>query len=262
MNESIYPELLKIEKENKEAYLAIVIDTKGITSCRKGAKMIIFPDGKITGTIGGGEVEHNLITLVKEKKIQKPTTFTFNLTGKNTQKDNEIKLNSICGGIVQVYIEPVNTKERLFIFGAGHCAMELSALASRCGFYVTVIDDREEWLSKEKHPYAHRLIHCSFEEIEKNIKLNKNDYAVIMTHSHNHDKTVLKQLINKELKYTGMMGSKHKVNEIFNQLTQEGIQQEKLKKIYAPIGIPIGSTTPPEIAVSICAQLIKIKNNK
>ncbi len=260
--DNLFSLIAKLKEENRESYLAIITKTKGITSCRAGAKMIIFPDGKTEGTIGGGEVEFEIIKLVKEGKIEKPETFTFNLTGKSIKNSKQsIDIDSICGGIVEVFVEPLHTKENLYIIGGGHCAVELSELASRCGFFVCVIDERKEWACAEKHPFAHKTLAIEYSNLTEEIKFKKSDYVVIMTPKHSHDKEVLKQLVKVELKYLGMMGSLHKVNEIFKQLIEEGIEKELLKKVYAPIGFPINSKTPSEIAVSITAQLIAVKNN-
>ncbi|BBB31927.1 xanthine dehydrogenase accessory factor [Thermotomaculum hydrothermale] len=261
--DNLFKKIAELKEKNEEAYLSIVTKTKGITSCREGAKMLIFPDGKTIGTIGGGEVEFEIIKFVKERKIEKPQTYTFNLTGKSIKNTNSeaIDINSICGGIVEVFVEPLNTKENLYIIGGGHCAVQLSEIASKCGFFVTVVDNRKEWATREKHPYAQRIIISDFEKITETIELKQSDYVVIMTPKHNFDKEVLKQLVNLDLKYLGMMGSLHKVKEIFKQLKNEGIGEEKLKKVYAPIGFPIESKTPEEIAVSITAQLIAVKNN-
>jgi len=258
----IFKKLAEFKEENREGYLAIVIKTKGITSCRPGAKMIILPDGKIEGTIGGGEVEHEIISMVKRGEISKPAVYTFNLTGKDfPENKNAINLDSICGGLVEVFVEPIHTRTNLFIIGGGHCATELSALASKCGFFVIVADNRKDWASKEKHPFANKTIVCDYENLTATLKFKPQDFAVIMTSKHTYDGEVLEQLLETDLAYIGMMGSPHKIREIFNQLIENGVPEDKLKKVYAPIGFPIDSKTPAEIAVSITAQLIAVRNN-
>ena len=261
--ENLYKILADIKAQNRPAYLAVITKTKGTTSSRVGAKMVVFPDGRFEGTIGGGEVELEIRKLIKEGKVNKAKTFAFNLTGKSASligADEQIDIDAICGGFVEVYVEPLHNPEVLYIVGGGHCGVELSELAAKCGFYVVVIDNRKEWASKEKHPYANKLIICEYSEIENYMDFSVKPYVVVMTPKHTYDKQVMELLIDRELKYLGFMGSEYKVKQTFEQLRKSGFNEEKLKKIFSPIGFPIGSKTPAEIAVSITAQLIAVRN--
>ncbi len=261
---NIYEVLAHLKSENKPSYLITVIKTKGTTSCRVGAKMIVVSDSEFYGTIGGGEVEFEVRKILSKGEIGKPKIIGFNLTGKdlNGKFDGEVvDLDSICSGYVEVFIEPINSDDYFYIVGGGHCGVELSPLAKRCGFFVTVIDHREEWASKEKHPFADKLIVCDYDEVEKYIKFSDKTYVVVMTPKHQYDELVVSKLVGKKLKYLGFMGSEFKVKNTFKNFIGKGFNVEDLKKIFAPIGFPIKSNTPIEIAISIMAQVIAVKNN-
>ncbi len=263
--EDIFEIISKLKKENKEAFLITVIKTKGTTSSRVGAKMVILSDNTFFGTIGGGEVEFEIRNLISQGKIKKATVMAFNLTPKKIEESEKgheiINLNSMCSGYVELFVEPIHSEETLYIIGGGHCAVELSPLAQKCGFHVVVIDHRREWASREKHPLAHQLIVANYEEVDKYIEFSQKSYVAVMTPRHEFDELVISKLAGKNLKYLGFMGSPHKVKETFKHLMERGFKEEILKKIYAPIGISIKSNTPTEIAISIMAQILAIKNN-
>ena len=148
----------------------------------------------------------------------------------------------------------------VYIFGAGHVCLALSETLSRLGFYITIVDDRPDLDLLKKNHYAHNKITMDYDEIADKISGDNNAYYIIMTHSHSADSKVLAQLIKKEHKYLGMMGSPVKVKEIYEELQEQGISESELKKIHAPIGVSINSKTPEEISISIAAELIKERN--
>jgi len=148
----------------------------------------------------------------------------------------------------------------VYIIGGGHVGLALSRILSTLDFYVVVIDDRPDIDTLKKNSFADEIICKSYLEVDKLIPEGDSVYIVIMTAGHKADRLVLEKLINKSVKYLGMMGSRGTVDEIFSSLQKKGISKELFRKVRAPIGIQINSHTPEEIAVSICAELIKIKN--
>jgi xanthine dehydrogenase accessory factor len=168
----------------------------------------------------------------------------------------------VCGGIQEVLVEPLFTGFPLYIIGGGHCGMALSNLASKTGFLVTVIDNRVDWANKTKHPNAICTICCDYSEVTKKINFTNECFIVIMTHGHIHDSFILEKLIDKNYKYLGMIGSKNKVKIVFEEMIEKGFLRAKLEQVYAPIGLDILTHTPDEIAVSIVAQMIAVRNNK
>lgn len=158
------------------------------------------------------------------------------------------------------YSEKIAYKHEIYIIGGGHVGLALSEMMHFLNFYVHIIDERKDLNTLEKNKFAHKIHRIKFSEIDKLIPEGNNVYAVIMTHKHIDDKNVLKYLIRKNLKYLGLMGSKTKVKTIFEQLKSENFTDKDLEKVHSPIGIDIKSETPEEIAVSIAAEIIKIKN--
>ena len=253
----IYERINKILEENLQSWVVTVITSTGSTPAAIGMKMIVYPDGKIEGTIGGGEIEKKIIERIVSDSPEHVDKWSYNLGTDN--KDAE-KTNMECGGIQEVLVEPLMKGSRLYIVGGGHCGIALSSLASKTGFAVTVIDNRDEWASKIKHPSAVKTVCVNYEEISKKIPTSPDSFVVIMTHGHIHDQLVLEQLINKKFKYIGMIGSERKVKLVFENLLKKGIKKENVLKVFAPLGFDIISHTPDEIAVSIVGQMIAVKN--
>lgn len=160
------------------------------------------------------------------------------------------------------YTEKLGCKQKLFIIGGGHCALALSELMSKLDFYITVFDDRPNLNTLEKNKFAHRVeIVESYEKVGELISSDKDAYVVVMTLGYKFDEIVIRQLFDKNFKYFGVLGSKAKMKTLLKNLEQEGFDKEKLKQIHTPIGLPINSHTPEEIAVSIAAEIIAVKNS-
>lgn len=160
------------------------------------------------------------------------------------------------------YSESLNQKSVIHIIGGGHCSLALSELMAYLNFYVHVYDDRENLTTIVENKFAQEIHHVNYTTITENVKANSNDFVVIMTVGYRTDKIVLKQLIHQHYQYLGLLGSTKKIETLFKELVEEGIEEDKLKKIFSPIGININSKTTKEIAVSIAAQIIAIKNKE
>ncbi|AGB41018.1 hypothetical protein Halha_1058 [Halobacteroides halobius DSM 5150] len=163
---------------------------------------------------------------------------------------------------VEIYFEPIIEEPRLLVFGAGHVAQPLAQISKMADFKVTVIDDRADMVNKQRYPQADKLVCAEFDNYLQDLKIRENDYLVIITRGHQHDYKVLREVVTSKAKYIGMIGSSRKVKILFDQLREEGISQELIDKVYAPIGVDIASETPAEIAVSITAEMISIRRNE
>jgi xanthine dehydrogenase accessory factor len=179
---------------------------------------------------------------------------SFNL-GQDAAYDNGL----ICGGQLEVFVEPVIPQPRAFIFGAGHISKGLARIAELAGFGTVIIDDREAFASRERFPDVDEVIAGEYEEVFPRLEVNENSYLVIVTRGHRDDMRVLRWAAETPARYIGMIGSQRKVIAIYKELEKEGIAAEKLARVYAPVGIEIGSITPEEIAVSIVAEMIAIR---
>jgi xanthine dehydrogenase accessory factor len=241
---------------NTAAVLVSVVGIEGSTPAALGARMLVYPDRAIFGTVGGGSIELQAIRTAASGQITAPRRIRFSLTGEQT---DAVPTGMVCGGWVELLFEPLARTEHLYIVGGGHCAVELAPLARKAGFEVTVIDNRPEWANSEKHPSVHVLC-VPYAEVGPHIRFSGHSYVVIMTHGHRHDEEVLRQCLGRELKYLGMIGSRKKTQRCFDSLLAEGRSREELSRVYAPVGFGIGSMTPIEIAISISAQLIAVRN--
>jgi xanthine dehydrogenase accessory factor len=246
-------EILKIKEEGKNAALATIIGTKGSTPREVGAKMLVQEDGKIFGTIGGGcieaEVWQEAMKIIKEEK---PRTVHFDLTGKKAEDSG-----MICGGIMDIYIEPIVPTPRVYVFGGGHISLFVAKISKMVGFEVVVIDDRPQFANRERFPEADEVIAEEFEFALPKLKVNRSNYLVIVTRGHAYDQEVLEWALKTEARYVGMIGSRRKIQIVFTSLKEKGIAAETLKQVHAPIGLDIGALTPEEIAVAIVAEMIQ-----
>jgi xanthine dehydrogenase accessory factor len=253
--DDIYQEIVRVKTGGGEAALVTVVSASGSTPREEGAKMLVKPDGSIIGTIGGGSLEAQIIDeAVKVIRQGKPRRLHRSLTAKEAGEEG-----MICGGDLEVFIEPILTPSTLYIFGGGHIALALTKMGKLCGFKIAVIDDRAEFASTERFPEAEFVLAEDFTRSFSKLKIDKSSYIVIVTHGHKHDEVVLEWAVGTPAKYIGMIGSKTKNEAIFSHLRGRGISKEQLDRVHAPIGLEIEAQTPEEIAVSILAELIKVR---
>ncbi len=251
----IYEEIIRIRKEGRKAALATIINVRGSIPSFESAKMLIRDDGSIVGTIGGGCVEAEVWQAAKEiMQTEKPQTLTFNLNN-NPKYDSGL----VCGGTLEIFIEPVMPVSTLYVFGAGHIAWSLYKVARIAGFEIVVIDDRESYANRERFPEARDVYADEYEQVMAQLAPTESSYIVIVTRGHRDDMRVLRWAAETPARYIGMIGSQRKVIAIYKELEKEGIAAEKLARVYAPVGVDIGAITPEEIAVAIVAELIAIR---
>ncbi|WP_321423179.1 XdhC/CoxI family protein [uncultured Methanobacterium sp.] len=333
MKDTIYEVIEGYMDEGKTGSIATIISRDGSSPRDVGAKMFIGEDGKIHDTIGGGGLEykvqkHAMATMGHEKAQM----IKIKMDGEEVASDG-----MICGGNVEVFLEPALEKHRqlyqrlehlekngkkgvlitslrgefmktlierdmritgdplnasndlalfqnhisnitpqitnktlvetihpsppLYIFGAGHVSQFIAPLATNVGFQVTVIDDRHQFANSERFPDAHQVIVEDFQEVFNNLSFTGEEYVVIVTRGHQHDRDVLEESLKRETKYLGMIGSRRKVKMILEHMKECGYPPEKVDKVYSPIGLSIKAETPQEIAVSIVGELITVRRS-
>lgn len=242
-------------KKNKRAAMVIITNSSDSTPREQGTIMAVFEDGSTYGTIGGGNLEYLSIEHAKECiRTGEDKAFNFDLTsGGNTGMQ--------CGGKASVFIKVFKPKYKLIIAGAGHIALSLEKLGNMLGFSVVIFDDREELCNRERFPHADELIAGNIAENLREYPIDQNCFVVIVTHGHKNDQDALREVINKDARYIGMIGSSKKNKYVMNNLLNEGISKELLDKVYAPIGIDLGGETPECIAFSIMCEILAVKNN-
>jgi xanthine dehydrogenase accessory factor len=250
--QSIYAKAEELRSEQKSAALCIVVETKGSTPRKKGAKMIVFSDGSVYGTIGGGSLEKE----VTEKALEfipagKPVKLAFEL---------EEDLGMHCGGSAEVYIEPLNPSQRLVIFGAGHIGKALAGIAKDLDFSVTLVDPRAG-IFEDPVFQSYNCVNKDYFEAIDNMIFDTSTFIVIVTPKHTFDEEILAKVGKKHHAYLGMIGSARKVGLVQKRFLKEKLLSKKvLEKIDMPIGIKFMAETPQEIAISIAAKLIDVRN--
>jgi len=255
----ILREALKRVNSGETIALVTVIETKGSTPREVGAKMLVSKDGLIAGTIGGGITEARAIEEAQQAlRERKGRLLAYNLTKEEAALDE----GAICGGEMKIFIDILQSKEEVLIFGAGHIAFCVSKLAKMVGFKVIIIDDRKEFANQDNFPEADEIIAEDTEKALTHLKITQSTYIIIVTRGHLKDEEVLGSVIKSGAKYIGMIGSRKKNATVFQNLEGQGITAEELKKVHTPIGIDIKAQTPEEIAVSIIAEIIQIRRKK
>jgi xanthine dehydrogenase accessory factor len=253
----IYEELVQLRRSGRRGALATIVNVRGSVPSFETAKMLVRDDGSIVGTIGGGCVEAEVWQAAREVMEQeKPRTLTFNLNN-NPKYDSGL----VCGGTLDVFIEPVTPAAELFLFGAGHVSVNVYKVARLAGFEVSVVDDRDSYANRERFPEAKNIFADDFDKACSQLEPNENSYLVIVTRGHRDDMRILRWAVNTRAKYVGMIGSVRKVLSIYRELEKEGIARERLERVHAPMGLEVGAITPEEIAISIVAELIAAKRN-
>ena len=252
----IYQEILSIISEGKNAALATVVASKGSVPRHPGSRMIVIPDKTIIGTIGGGTLESEVINRALEIiKSREAVLQSYGLIPKDKKG-----IGMTCGGNVTVFIEPIKGKERLLIVGAGHISVPLAEFANRLGFHVTVAEDRKEFLDKKRFPKADKIQHVPVKNIKKFIDSERLEYVALINRNSACDADWLDAILNKkEAVYVGCIGSRMRVRTVKEQLLKRGLSKTLYENLYSPIGIEIGAESPEEIAISILAEIISVK---
>jgi xanthine dehydrogenase accessory factor len=253
----IYEEIVELRRQGRRGAVATITTVRGSIPSFQTAKMLVRDDGSIAGTVGGGCVEAEVWQAAREvMEDEKPRSLTFNLNN-NPKYDTGL----VCGGTLEVFIEPVLPPALLYIFGAGHVAYNLYKIAKVAGFEVTVVDDREGYANRERFPDAREVVVAEFDEVATQLNLPESAYIVIVTRGHRDDMRVLRWAINANARYLGMIGSRRKTISIYKELENEGIPAAKFVGIHAPVGLEIGAVTPEEIAVAIVAEMIAVRRH-
>jgi len=253
----IYEQIVELRRQGRRGAVATIVNVRGSIPSFQTAKMLVRDDGSIVGTIGGGCVEADVWQAAREvMESEAPRTLKFNLN-----QDPKYDTGLVCGGTLEIFVEPVLPPALLYLFGAGHVASNVCRIAANAGFEITVVDDRSSYATKERFPAAHEVHALEFDEAMKKFDPNESSFIVIVTRGHRDDMRLLRWAVQTRARYIGMIGSKRKVIGIFKTLQEEGLPAHLFERVHAPIGIDIGAVTPEEIAVSITAELIAFRRH-
>lgn len=245
-------------ERGEPAALVTIVRSTGSTPQRTGAKMLVFADGRTVGTIGGGCYENDALGKAREAiATGKPQLVKYDLNDDFVQESG-----LICGGQMDVYIDPIAPAPALYIIGAGHVGWHLARFAGDAGFRIHVVDDREKFANRDRFPGADSIAVDDIGAWLHGAELPPSASVVVVTRGHTHDFEAIRALAARDLRYLGLIGSRAKVARIFDALEREDMPGECLDRVHAPIGLDIGAITPAEIAVSILAELIAVRHGR
>src|SRR5512137_2244515 len=250
----IYEEIVRIHQYGGAAALVTVVGTEGSTPRKPGAKMLVYPDGRTVGTIGGGCIDRRVYSEVARVFDEgRPRLCRYELDG-----EIAAEMGMICGGRMEVFVERIDAEPRVVLFGGGHVGKILAHLCVLVGFKVTVVDDREEFAKRERFLDAHEVVLESFSRAGERVARYGSPFVVVVTRGHSHDYDVLEQVLRETTRYVGVLGSKHKIAALFQSLVKAGLAEERIAELRTPIGLDLGAQTPEEIALAICAELVAV----
>ena len=252
---AIYEAITEAVRRRETAAVATIVQTRGSTPRQVGTKMLIRPDGTIMGTVGGGALEAGIIEAAQEALGEgKSRLVHYGLCADKHEQDL-----GVCGGDLDVFIDVIAPQLTLLLIGAGHVAVPLAELARFAGFRTVVFDDRAEYANRGRFPQAEEIQVEDFEAGLKTLDITPNTWIVIATRSHESDAAALKAVVGSPAAYIGMLGSRRKVSLTFQSLQEQGVGEEQLARVYAPVGLDLGADTPEEIALSIMAEMIMLR---
>ncbi len=250
----IFEALVNLKKENQAAALCTVIHSEGSTPRHVGSKMLVYPDGHFIGSIGGGDLEHRVLDEAWIALAEgKPRRLRYNMVDPHRGDPG------VCGGTVEIFVEPILPPPLMIIVGGGHVGKAVAHLAKWLGFRVAVSDDRPEFCTPEAIPDADAFYPCRLSELPKHVSITRHTYLVLTTRGSAIDVEGLPALLETPAAYIGIIGSKRRWLTTANALRKQGIDEEKLARVHSPIGLEIQAETPEEIAVSILAEIIMLR---
>ncbi len=249
-DERLWSTLALWRAQRRRFALLTVVETRGSAPRKSGAHLLLAESGETVGSLGGGAIEHEALERARAVLARGGTELL--------RRDLTHDLGMCCGGQMTVFVEAVEPRPRLYVFGAGYIGRPLAAMATACGFEVTVVDGRPEWADPSRFPGA--AVRCQDpEDAARALDLAPGDYACVVTHDHALDQRVVQVLIRRPLRFLGMVGSRAKQRKFVQRLRGTGLGDAELAALHTPLGLAIGATTPEEVAVSVLAQLIAVR---
>lgn len=251
----IYRALAELEAKNQPGALCTVIHSQGSTPRHEGSKMVVYPDGHIVGSVGGGEMESRVIAAALDAMQDgKPRKLEYHMA------DPARGDPGVCGGSVEVFVDTVALKPQLISIGAGHVGRAVAHLAKWLGFFVVVSDDRAELCTPEAVPAGDEFLPIPMSEIPEKIQITPNTYLVLTTRGVDIDVPGMPGLLQSQASYIGVIGSKRRWETTRQKLIELGIDESLIERVKSPMGLDIHAETPEEIAVAIMGEIIKLRN--
>ena len=260
---SIYEEVTRLEQENRPFVLATVVEQKGSVPGKVGFKMLVREDGSISGTVGGGAIEKEVIREALQRLRENRSGLQEYLLSKNkTEAPGDARVvPMMCNGKVWVYYEVHGSLPTVYVFGGGHVGQALLYFLKPLGYHRVLIDNREEFANPEKNPHASEWIFSDYEKYARGFQPAPGSFAVILTHGHVHDHAIARAIFERrlDLAYVGVIASRNKAASLRKYLQEELGKEVDLSRLHSPVGLNIGGTTATEIALSIAAEIQAVR---
>ncbi|NOH02373.1 MAG: XdhC family protein [Chloroflexi bacterium] len=251
----IYQALSELEKNNGSAALCTVVKSEGSTPRHVGSKMLVYPDGKFIGTVGGGDLEHRVLDEAWMAISDGQTRLLHYNMADPSRGDP-----GVCGGQVEVFVEPILPAPTLVVIGAGHVGKAVVHLAKWLGFRVAVSDDRAEFCNPEATPGADEYYPVEMGKLAEQLKITKRTYLVVTSRGSSVDALGLPNLLKTDAAYIGVIGSKRRWATTVKALKAKGVDDKLIAKVHSPMGLELQAETPEEIAVSIMAEVLMVRD--
>jgi xanthine dehydrogenase accessory factor len=253
----IYDEIVRLRKLGQKCALATIVQVRGSIPSYESAKLLVREDGSMMGTVGGGCVEAEVWNAAREViDTEKPKNLSFSL-GQDAAYDEGL----ICGGQLNIFVEPVIPQPQAFIFGGGHVSKSISKVATIAGFSTIIVDNREAFANPERFPEADATYAEEYEDVFPKLPVTASSYLIIVTRGHRDDMRVLRWAVTTQARYIAMIGSKRKTISVIHELEHEGFPRDVFERIFAPMGLEIGAQSPEEIAISVVAEMIAVRRS-
>jgi xanthine dehydrogenase accessory factor len=251
---SIFQALAELETKNGSAVLCTVVRSQGSTPRHSTSKMLVYENGSFIGTVGGGELENRVFAEAMQALIDgKSRLLEYSMA------DPKRGDPGVCGGTVEVFVEPIMPPPLLVVVGGGHVGKAVAHLAKWLGFRVAVSDDRSEFCTPDANPDADVFYECKMEDLPKNLEINTQTYLVLTTRGVVVDAPGLPALLESPAAYIGVIGSKRRWKMTVDKLKESGFSAQQIAKVHSPIGLELHAETPEEIAVSIMAEIMMLR---
>ena len=252
--DAIFQALAEVEISNESAALCIVTKSEGSTPRHMGSKMLVYPDGHFIGTVGGGDLEHRVIEEARAALVDGESRLLHYNMSDPSRGDP-----GVCGGQVEVFVEPILPPAALVVIGGGHVGKAVAHLAKWLGFRVAVSDDRPEFCNPDIVPEADSFYVCPMAELPRQLKIDRRTFLILTTRGSSVDVEGLPALLDTKAGYIGVIGSKRRWATTVKDLNSRGVPPEKIAFVHSPIGLELQAETPQEIAVSILAEILMVR---
>ncbi len=253
--DSVFQRIGEIQQREESAALCTIVSAQGSTPRHTGSKMLVFPDGSFIGTVGGGELEQR----VRAEALSAMTDRKSRLL-QYSMSDPARGDPGVCGGQVEVFVEPILPEAKIVVIGGGHVGKAVVHLAKWLGFRVAVCDDRQEFCTPEANPGADEFYPVRMEELPNHLKINSQTYFILTTRGVDVDVSGLPALLNSPAAYIGVIGSKRRWATTMKQLKEKGVSGTNIARVHSPMGLELNAETPEEIAISILAEVLMLRN--